>query len=115
MMNMERNIKDEGTALMGKMCEKRVTREISSDFVIPENQPEARRILAVTERLLPPAKYVGSSALECNGVIDYRVLYLGVDGELWGVCFSSEYELEAPLDARQTATSGGVNTMIMTG
>lgn len=114
MMNMERNARADGGSLTGRLCEKKVTREISADFVIPESQPEARRILAVTERLLPPAKYVGSSTLECNGVIDYRVLYLGVDGELWGVCFSSEYELEAPMDQHQADISGGVDTMIMT-
>ena len=111
-MNMERDVRAQSASLNRKLCEKKVVKEISSDFLIPDDKPEARRILVVSERLLPPAKYLGASAVECNGLIDYRVIYLGVDGGLWGVCFSSEYELEAPLDIRRTDTSGAVNTVI---
>lgn len=113
-MNMEQNVRGEAASLMSRLCEKRVTREISSDYLIPDTQPEARRVLVVTERLLPPEKYVGPSSVECNGVIDYRVVYLGVDGGLWGVCFSSEYELEAPMDSRRADTSGGVSVVVNT-
>ena len=105
-MNMERDVRAQSAALNRKLCEKKVVKEISSDFLIPDDKPEARRILAVSERLLPPAKYLGASAVECNGLIDYRVIYLGVDGGLWGVCFSSEYELEAPLDTSSSSVSG---------
>ena len=111
-MNMEQNVRGEASTLMSRLCEKRVVREISSDFMIPDTQPEARRVLVVTERLLPPEKYVGATGIECSGVIDYRIVYLGVDGGLWGVCFSSEYELEAPHDARRSDTSGGVCTFV---
>lgn len=110
-MNMERKVIGESPSLKYRLCEKRVMREISSDFLIPDTQPEARRILAVTERILPPAKYVGASGVECNGVIDYRVIYLGADGGLWGACVSGEYELEVPTDVRRADQSGEVSAI----
>ena len=109
-MNMDGNERER--TLTGRLCERRVSREISGDFVIPDSQPEARRVLAVTERVLPPAKYVGASSVECNGTVDYRVLYLGVDGELWGACFSSEYELEAPIEEGEADISGGTSSLV---
>ena len=112
MINMGQNKRDSGGALTGKICDKRVWAELSNDFTVPDTQPEIRRILAVTERLLPPAKYVGGSSVECNGVVDYRVIYLGTDGELWGACYSSEYELEAPVERKDLNTGIGAATLI---
>lgn len=109
-MNMDGNERER--TLTGRLCERRVSREISGDFTVPDSQPEVRRVLAVTERVLPPAKYVGASAVECNGTVDYRVLYLGIDGELWGACFSSEYELEAPIEESGADMSGGVTSAV---
>ena len=111
-MNMEQNVRGEAVSLKSRLCEKRVMREISSDYLIPDTQPEARRILVLTERLLPPAKYVGASGVECNGVVDYRIVYLGADGGLWGVCFSSEYELEAPMDIRCADSMGDASATV---
>ena len=112
MVNMEKNGRDTGIALTGRICDKRITAELSNDFTVPDTQPEIRKILAVTERLLPPAKYVGGATVECNGVVDYRVIYLGTDGELWGACHSAEYELEAPVERKDVDTSMGGCTLI---
>ena len=112
MMNIGKNERDTGIALTGRICDKRITAELSNDFTVPDTQPEIRKILAVTERLLPPAKYVGGATVECNGVVDYRVIYLSTDGELWGACYSAEYELEAPVEKRDVDTSAGVCTLI---
>ena len=80
------------------MCDKTVTHETSGDFIIPDYQPELRRLLGVSERVLPPARYVSGKGVECNGTVDYTVLYMGADGGVYSLSVSSEYELCVPID-----------------
>ena len=80
------------------MCDKTVTHETSGEFIIPDYQPELRRLLGVSERVLPPARYVSGKGVECNGTVDYTVLYVGADGGVYSLSVSSEYELCVPLD-----------------
>ena len=81
------------------MCDKTVTHETSGEFIIPDYQPELRRLLGVSERVLPPARYVSGKGVECNGTVDYTVLYIGADGGVYSISVSSEYELCVPLDS----------------
>lgn len=79
-------------------CNRTVNHEVSADLTLPDYLPEMKRILSVTERIMPPARYVSASGVECNGVIDYGILYVGSDGELHSASLSSEYELNASSD-----------------
>lgn len=72
--------------------------EVSGDFTLPDYYTEIRRILCVTPTVLPPAKYVGDSTAEFNGVVDYTVTYVGGDGELYSIPLSSDYSFNVPLD-----------------
>ncbi len=72
--------------------------EVSGDFTLPDYYSEIRRILAVTPTVIPPAKYVGDSSAEFNGVVDYTVTYVGGDGELYSIPLSSDYSFTVPLD-----------------
>ena len=72
--------------------------EISNDYTLPDYQPEIRRVLKVESNVFPPAKYIGGSNVEFNGTVDYRVLYVGMDGELYSAPLSAEYSFSAPLD-----------------
>lgn len=80
------------------LCDRTVTAEVAGDFTLPDYQPEIRRLLAVTPTVLPPAKYVGAVNAELNGTVDYQVLYVGGDGELYSVPLSAEYSFQAPLE-----------------
>ena len=97
-MNIDKN----GAELLGSitmpMCDRTVSCEVSADITLPDYQPELRRLLGVSERILPPAKYVSGSGVECNGTVDYRILYVGADGGLYGTTFSSEYEIDIPIE-----------------
>lgn len=72
--------------------------EVSGDFTLPDYYAEIRRILCVTPTVLPPAKYVGDSTAEFNGVVDYVVTYVGGDGEMYSIPLSSDYSFTVPLD-----------------
>lgn len=111
-MNIDGNEREQVRELTGLLCDKTVGCDVSGDFTLPEHQPELRRLLSVSAKVLPPAKYVSSSGVECNGTVDYKVFYVGVDGGLWCADFSAEYEFEAPIEDRSADTSGGVDTFV---
>ena len=80
------------------LCDKTISAELSSDYTLPDYQPEIRRILKVIPSILPPAKYIGGNNVELNGTIDYNMLYVGADGGIYSAPLSAEYALSAPLE-----------------
>ncbi len=81
------------------LCDRTVCGDVSCDISVPDHLPEVRKLLCVTEKLYSPAKYIGANNVECSGGIEYRVIYLGADGELYMVSADGEYELSTPKDA----------------
>lgn len=81
------------------ICLRRVRHEQTTDHTLPDYYPEIRRLLYVGATVLPPAKYVGGSRIELDGGVDYRMLYVGADGELYCAPFSGEYSVAVPPDA----------------
>ncbi len=80
------------------LCDRIISSEVSNDYVLPDYQPEIRRVLRVSATSLPPAKYIGGGKAEFNGTVDYQLLYIGSDGELYSAHFSAEYDFSAPLE-----------------
>ena len=97
-MYKEKTESEERVYLTMPMCDKAVTHETSGEFIIPDYQPELRRLLGVSERVLPPARYVSGKGVECNGTVDYTVIYVGADGGVYSISASTEYELCVPVD-----------------
>lgn len=97
------------------LCDKTVNHEVTEDYALPDYQPEMRRVLNVSERVMYPSKYASGGEVECNGVIEYRVLYIGSDGGLYSVSFPSEYEFSVPADTSIPLNlSNGVETAVYT-
>ncbi len=84
--------------LMLPASEKSVVSELSSDFSLSDYQPEIKRLLRVTASMLPPSKYFGASQAEFTGNIDYYVLYMGADNEVYCAPLSGEYSVSLPID-----------------
>lgn len=80
------------------LCDKSMTTEVTGDCILPDYQPEIRRLLAVCPTVCPPAGYVGGGSAEWNGTVEYRILYVGGDGELYSTSFSSEYSFRVSLE-----------------
>ncbi|MBE6596999.1 MAG: hypothetical protein E7641_04930 [Ruminococcaceae bacterium] len=80
------------------LCQKTVSTELSNDFNIPEYLGEIRKILRISATVSPAAKYVGGTVAEFNGNIEYSLLYVGTDGELYSASLPTEYAFEAPLE-----------------
>ena len=75
-----------------------VMSEVAKDYTLPDYQPEVRRVLHVGTQILPPAKYVTGNRAELNGTVEYTVLYVGMDGELYSAPLSAEYSAAIPLE-----------------
>lgn len=86
--------------------ERSVTTELSSDFSLPDYQPEIKRLLRVTASMLPPTKYFGAGEAELAGNIDYYVLYIGSDDEIYCVPLTGEYSVDIPIDRKDGVELG---------
>lgn len=97
MNEMENNVLGKGY-LTVPLYERSFGVEASGDFTLPDYQNEIRRILHVSETVLPPAKYVGDDSVEFNGTVDYQVIYVGGDGGVYSVPLSSDYSFSVPIE-----------------
>ena len=91
------NERENGYLTVG-LAERSSIAETSMDVSLPDYQSEIRRVLNVTATPLPPAKYVGADTVEFNGTVDYQVLYVGGDGELYSIPLSGEYSFSVPYE-----------------
>ena len=64
--------------------------DISEEFTLPEYEPEIKKILRVTARVLPAGKYVGGGRAEFAGSVVYGLIYRGTEGETGCVSLSSD-------------------------
>lgn len=84
--------------MQATVCDRQIVTELTSDFSLPDYQPEIKRLLRVRATVLPPDKYVGAGSAEISGTVDYSILYAGNDGALYAVNQSEEYHCAAPIE-----------------
>ena len=65
------------------VCDKRINKEISGDFTLPDYQPEIKRLLRIGAEVLTPECSFGINDCEISGNIDYYVIYLGADNQMY--------------------------------
>ncbi len=80
------------------LCTKTTTTELTSDFSMPDYQPEIRRLLRVRTTVTPPSSYVGAGRAEFAGAVHFHILYSGNDGALYSATTAENYEISAPID-----------------
>ena len=97
---MDSYIKEDrgGVRVQAPICDKQTTVELSSDFSLPDYQPEIKRLLGVKATVAPPNHYIGSGNAEFSGTVSYTALYTANDGELYSVSESDEYRFTVPVE-----------------
>ncbi len=75
--------------------------EQSKDYSLPDYQPEIKRLLRITANALPPKMDFGMDDAVFSGDIDYYVLYLGADNQMYCAPISDEYAINMPLESSQ--------------
>lgn len=74
------------------------TTEVAAEFTLPDYQPEIKRLLRVRAIPQPVEQYVGGSAAELTGAVEFQILYAAEDGSPWCVVRREDYHLTCPLD-----------------
>lgn len=97
---MDHYIKEDkgGVRLQAPICDRQEICELSSEFSLPDYQPEIKRLLRVRATVSPPDKYVGAGNAEFSGSVDYAVLYAAGDGALYCANESAEYRFSIPVE-----------------
>ena len=72
--------------------------EAAGDYTLPDYQSDIRRVLHVSQTVLPPSKYITSDSVEFNGTVDYQLIYVGGDGGIYSAPLSGEYSFTVPFD-----------------
>lgn len=80
------------------VCDRTLTAELTTDYSMPDYQPEIRRLLRVNAAVMPPATYVGAGSAELSGTVRYDIVYAAPDGGLYSTSVSEEYGMSAPLE-----------------
>ncbi len=91
------------------VLDRTLTTEVVGDFSLPDYQPEIKRLLRIGVNVLPPNRFAGNGGMELGGSLDYYVLYMGHDNELYCAPLSAEYRLEvnAGEEARSSLSAIG--------
>ena len=66
---------------------------------MPDYQPEIKRLLRVRAIPLPVDQYLGGSAAELSGAVEFQALYAAEDGSIWCVTKREDYRLSCPFEA----------------
>ena len=96
---------DKNNTVMCELSGKSFFTEISKDISLPDYQPEIKRLIKITANVLPPKMDFGMDDTVFSGDIDYYVLYLGSDNQMYCAPVSDEYSVNMPLDTREMADS----------
>lgn len=72
--------------------------ELNSDFTLPDYKCEMRRLLSVKAYIVPPSEYQSGGSAQLDGDINYKILYLGADGELYSLDLNDKYSFKLPLN-----------------
>lgn len=76
---------------------KRIEKELSFDFTLPDYQPEIKKLLRIGAEVLTPESSFGMNDCEFSGNVDYYVTYLGSDDQMYCAPLSGEYRISIPL------------------
>ena len=82
------------------ICERVVNCDVSEDISIPEGYSEVRKVIALKENILSPAKFVGTRSVDFSGSVDYTLIYVGADGKLYSMPISAEYSFSLPFEVQ---------------
>ncbi len=79
---------------MNRAYEKEV--ESTCDYSLPDYMGDLKKLLCVSARPIPSARFPSEDSVEYSGVVEYSALYADSDGKLTSITTSSDYDLSIP-------------------
>lgn len=71
--------------------EKEDSKEINEEFVLPDYQPEVKKILTCREAVSLPSVSVEAGSVTAEGNLRFNVIYVGNDNDLYSAQFECGY------------------------
>ena len=65
------------------LCDRIITTDREAIFSLPDYQPEIEAAFAHRRVGAPPARYAGGNGMDLAGTVDYFVLYMGNDDQVY--------------------------------
>ncbi len=87
-----------GARVQQLIGDRTLSTDLSTDFSLPDYQPEVKRLLRVRATVHPADRYIGAGSAEFSGLMDYSILYSGNDGALYCTTQSGEYQFSVPME-----------------
>lgn len=85
---------------------KNIISDLSEDFVLPDYNPEIRKLLRITPYTPIPSCYVNMSDAEFAGNINWSVLYVTNEGKLASAMLSSPFDVTAEYNSDEADPDG---------
>ena len=75
--------------------------ESAAEYVLPDYDPDVRKILSTSAELRPAGKFVGDGEIEFSGIIVYNLVYSDAENNICSVSFSSDYDYAVKCNAEK--------------
>ncbi len=79
------------TTLYEKAIRKTDSRDISTEYTLPDYLPDITRLLRVSAKAEHPEKYCSADSVEYDGKIIYNIIYATSEGEIRCAVFDADY------------------------
>ena len=79
--------------------------ESTAEYVLPDYDPDVRKILSTSAELRPSGRFVGDGEIEFSGIIVYNLVYSDSENNISSVSFSSDYDYTVKCNAEKYADS----------
>ena len=66
--------------------------ESTGDYILPDYQPEIRKILRILSEILPSGRYESGGRAEAGGTVRHTLIYTDAEGKVETVELSSDYD-----------------------
>ncbi len=96
------SIEEKGQCYAADYADSDIYTESIGDYILPDYQPEIRKILLVTSSLLPSGNYESGGRATFGGSVRHHILYSDGEGNLQSVELFSDYDYA--FDAGEAAT-----------
>ena len=80
------------------ICDKHFFADLNSDFSLPDYQSEIKRLLSSKVFIVPQNEYLGNANASLMGEVQYHILYLGADNNLYSAKLTDNYKIEVPFE-----------------
>ena len=90
-MFMQNSENDMGHSVLIKTFEGAGTKEVSTEYNLPDYLPDINRLLKVSAKIGESSKYLSADMLEYDGKLKFYIVYATSDGNIRSAEFSTDF------------------------